>query len=69
MESVLVARKRARTPFEHCRGTLKQGMEPLNAYVGLCDELLTHSGAFPASTICSWDRHPSLIQKVDNKAP
>lgn len=42
--SVLVVRGDARTPSEHCSGTLEQGTEPKNAHIGPCDELVSHPG-------------------------
>lgn len=42
--SVLLVGGDARTPLEHCSGTLEQVTEPKNAHIGPCDELLSHPG-------------------------
>lgn len=40
-ESALVAEQGAKTPSEHCQGTLDQGTVTPNSPVEPCDELLT----------------------------
>lgn len=37
-------------------GTFVQGIKPLNAYIVSCDELVTHSGLYPAMilTMCQY---------------
>lgn len=43
---ILVKGGGARTPSEHCRGTLEEGIEPPYAATGTSDELMTHSGMY-----------------------
>lgn len=41
----------ARTPLDHCLGTLEQGTKPTNAHIRPCDALGTHPGVDPALTL------------------
>lgn len=47
IENVLVVGKGSKTPSEHRRGALEQGVEPTNAHIGPYDELATHPGDLP----------------------
>lgn len=47
MEGVLVVEGGARTPSEHCPGTLEQSTKLPNAHIEFCDELGTRPKVDP----------------------